>query len=48
MTIRSNATWCAKPLPQVAVPEMPDDPAEYARMLSDRRYFEAVTFSERM
>lgn len=29
-------------LPMVAVPEMPDDPAEYARTLADAGYFEAV------
>jgi len=32
-------------LPQVAVPELPDDPALYARTLSAAGYFEAVTFS---
>lgn len=32
-------------LPQVAVPELPDDPAFYARVLSAAGYFEAVTFS---
>ncbi len=29
-------------LPMVAVPEMPEDPAEYARILADAGYFEAV------
>lgn len=29
-------------LPMVAVPEMPEDPAEYARTLADAGYFEAV------
>ncbi|HXN48850.1 MAG TPA: HAD-IIIC family phosphatase, partial [Bryobacteraceae bacterium] len=33
-------------LPGVAVPEMPEDPAEYARTLSAAGYFEAVTFSQ--
>ena len=33
-------------LPQVAVPELPDDPALYARTLAAAGYFEAVTFSE--
>jgi FkbH-like protein len=33
-------------LPQVAVPELPEDPALYARTLSAAGYFEAVTFSE--
>jgi FkbH-like protein len=32
-------------LPQVAVPELPDDPATYARTLSDAGYFEAVSFA---
>ncbi len=32
-------------LPQVAVPELPDDPALYARTLSAAGYFEAVVFS---
>ena len=32
-------------LPQVAVPELPDDPALYARTLLAGGYFEAVTFS---
>jgi FkbH-like protein len=32
-------------LPEVAVPEMPDDPAFYARTLSAAGYFEAVVFS---
>jgi len=32
-------------LPQVAVPELPDDPAFYARVLNAAGYFEAVTFS---
>ena len=32
-------------LPQVAVPELPDDPALYARTLSAAGYFESVTFS---
>ena len=35
-----------KALPAVAVPELPDDPALYARTLSAAGYFEAVTFSE--
>lgn len=33
-------------LPGVAVPEMPEDPAQYARTLSAAGYFEAVAFSE--
>ncbi len=33
-------------LPGVAVPELPNDPALYARTLSAAGYFEAVTFSE--
>jgi FkbH-like protein len=32
-------------LPQVAVPELPSDPALYARTLSAAGYFESVTFS---
>lgn len=32
-------------LPQVAVPELPEDPALYARTLSAAGYFESVTFS---
>ena len=34
-----------KTLPQVAVPEMPSDPALYVRTLSAAGYFEAVSFS---
>ena len=33
-------------LPEVAVPELPDDPALYARTLAMGGYFEAVTFSD--
>ena len=33
-------------LPEVAVPELPDDPALYARTLAAAGYFEAVAFSE--
>ncbi len=33
-------------LPQVAVPELPDDPAFYPRALAAAGYFETVTFSE--
>ncbi len=33
-------------LPQVAVPELPTDPALYARTLAAAGYFEAVAFSE--
>jgi FkbH-like protein len=33
-------------LPQVAVPELPGDPALYARTLAAAGYFESVTFSE--
>jgi FkbH-like protein len=33
-------------LPQVAVPELPDDPALYARTLAAAGYFESVFFSE--
>jgi FkbH-like protein len=32
-------------LPMVAVPELPDDPAEYARTLAAAGYFEAVSFT---
>jgi FkbH-like protein len=32
-------------LPQVAVPELPDDPAYYARTLAASGYFESVTFA---
>lgn len=32
-------------LPQVAVPELPEDPAYYARTLTAGGYFEAVTFA---
>jgi FkbH-like protein len=34
-----------KLLPQVLVPELPEDPAEYARTLSAGGYYEAVTFA---
>jgi FkbH-like protein len=33
-------------LPEVAVPELPDDPALYVRTLLAAGYFEAITFSE--
>jgi FkbH-like protein len=33
-------------LPQVAVPELPDDPALYARTLCAAGYFETITFSD--
>lgn len=33
-------------LPSIAVPEMPEDPAFYARTLYSAGYFEAVTFSQ--
>jgi len=33
-------------LPQVAVPELPDDPAYYARTLAAAGYFEAIGFSD--
>lgn len=33
-------------LPQVAVPELPEDPAMYARVLLNAGYFETVAFSE--
>jgi FkbH-like protein len=33
-------------LPQVAVPELPDDPALYARTLLAAGYFEAIAYSE--
>jgi len=33
-------------LPQVAVPELPDDPAGYARTLAAAGYFEAIAFAE--
>ena len=32
-------------LPMVAVPELPDDPAQYVRCLADASYFEAVAFT---
>lgn len=35
-----------KALPQVAVPEMPSDPALYARTLAAAGYFELATFSQ--
>ncbi|HTO82129.1 MAG TPA: HAD-IIIC family phosphatase [Methylomirabilota bacterium] len=35
-----------KMLPDVAVPELPEDPALYARTLAAAGYFEAVTFSD--
>ena len=34
-----------KLLPQVAVPELPEDPAYYARTLAAAGYFEAITFA---
>jgi FkbH-like protein len=33
-------------LPEVAVPELPEDPALYARVLSAAGYFEAISFSD--
>lgn len=33
-------------LPEVAVPELPDDPAWYARVLAAAGYFDSVAFSE--
>jgi FkbH-like protein len=33
-------------MPNVAVPEMPEDPAQYVRTLSAAGYFEAMAFSE--
>lgn len=33
-------------LPQVAVPELPEDPAQYAQYLIAAGYFEAITFSD--
>ena len=33
-------------LPEVAVPELPDDPTEYASILDAAGYFEAVSFSD--
>jgi FkbH-like protein len=33
-------------LPRVAVPELPDDPALYPRMLASAGYFDAITFSQ--
>lgn len=35
-----------KLLPEVAIPELPDDPALYARTLLASGYFEAITFSK--
>jgi FkbH-like protein len=34
-----------KLLPQVAVPELPDDPSDYARIIAAGGYFEAVTLA---
>jgi FkbH-like protein len=34
-----------KLLPEVAIPELPEDPSEYARILSAGGYFEAVTIA---
>jgi FkbH-like protein len=33
-------------LPEVAVPELPDDPAMYRRVLAEGNYFESITFSD--
>jgi FkbH-like protein len=33
-------------LPMVAVPELPDDPARYARCIAEGGYFEAISFTE--
>lgn len=33
-------------LPQVAIPELPEDPAEFSRYLIAAGYFEAITFSD--
>jgi FkbH-like protein len=33
-------------LPMVAVPEMPEDPTSYIRILDSARYFETISFSE--
>jgi len=33
-------------LPMVAVPELPDDPAQYARTLADAGYFESVAYTD--
>ncbi len=33
-------------LPQVGVPELPEDPSNYTRVLSQARYFEAVAFNQ--
>ena len=33
-------------LPQVAVPDMPEDPAEYIRALSRHRYFEPISLTQ--
>jgi len=32
-------------LPMIAVPELPDDPSQYARCLADAGYFEAVAYT---
>jgi FkbH-like protein len=37
--------WVRKVLPRVAVPELPEDPALYARTLAAAGYFEATVFS---
>src|SRR5262249_31065882 len=38
--------WVRSQLPEVAVPEMPLEPAEYISALDRARWFESMTFSE--
>lgn len=42
----SERAFVRRFLPEVAVPELPDDPALYARTLAAAGYFEAVSFSD--
>ena len=42
----AERTLVRRELPEVAVPELPEDPALYARTLFAAGYFEAITFSE--
>ncbi len=42
----AERTLVRRELPEVAVPELPEDPALYARTLIAAGYFEAITFSE--
>ena len=42
----AERTLVRRLIPQVAVPELPDDPALFARTLAAAGYFEAIAFSE--